>query len=174
MHCYARGLLQIVCDYSLIENGCVNHCVWSSQWTYPPNQHLQHPAYGIRKCVCVCVTVCVCVCVCVCVTVCDCVWVCARMYQEMEKLIRPEVLIKAWPWDRRERERERMSSSGEQSREKWVRANGGVGGGGGQMWQCDWLKSRDRLWESGEDCIRPISRTIWRIWMALTSWMTYM
>lgn len=24
-----------------------------------------------------------------------CVWVCARVYQEMEKLIRPEVLIKA-------------------------------------------------------------------------------
>lgn len=31
----------------------------------------------------------------VCVCVRDCVWVCAGMYQEMEKLIRPEVLIKA-------------------------------------------------------------------------------
>ncbi len=43
----------------------------------PSNQHLQQQAYGVAKCVC------------------DCVWVCARMYQDMEKLIRPEVLIKA-------------------------------------------------------------------------------
>lgn len=34
------------------------------------------------------------------------VWMCAHMQQEMEKLIRPEVLIKVRPWDRRERERE--------------------------------------------------------------------
>lgn len=93
----------------------------------PSNQHLQQRAYGIaeRVCACVCVR--------------DCVWVCAGMYQEMEKLIRPEVLIKAWPWDRTGVGRGGGRGQSEEKRvDEW-------GGEGGQIWHCDWLKGSGRL-----------------------------